>query len=276
MENRHIILIVTVLIVFVINRLYVRADNQRKEAAKKKKVLSDKEIIALLDDPLTGQKAKVSATQNDYEYADDIPDDAVFYEQSRRTSEEVLNKYYTEDGDLEREFVLMKNYLLANDFVFKKITTNEIDFLESTRIFSSFDDWSYHHSYQKEHLNIFIADISLRTTHGKTSSTVINSSIVFWLKEFPFIGHYCLFKKPIIQNIIGIFIYEDVELLKGYHTEIVKKSAQEKALTTFLKQIQFDGELEIEVINSDILIRIVNLASFDNLMKLLNCMQNSD
>ena len=118
METRFIILISIVLIVFIINRLYVRADEKRKIALKDKKTLSDKEIISMFEDPLTGEKAKVSETQTNYKYSDEISDEVVFYNEQRKTSEEVIDKYYSE-GELEREFIIIKNFLLDNGYKFK-------------------------------------------------------------------------------------------------------------------------------------------------------------
>lgn len=276
METRFIILISIVLIVFIINRLYVRADEKRKIALKDKKTLSDKEIISMFEDPLTGEKAKVSETQTNYEYSDEISDEVIFYNEQRKTSDNVLNKYYSEDGDLEREFILIKNYLLDNGFKFKSFTDSEIDFLEETITFSSFEDWNSTVSYHKNQFSIFIANTTAKVYNSKHSSRADNYSIVFWIKDFNFFGHYCFFRKPIVQNIIDVFIDEEKEIIKGYQTEIIKKSHQENAIKDYFKTINFENDLEIEIIDSNIIIRITNFASRENLIKLFDSIKNSE
>ncbi|GAA4070642.1 hypothetical protein GCM10022389_14810 [Flavobacterium cheonanense] len=275
METRFIILISIVLIVFIINRLYVRADEKRKIALKDKKTLSDKEIISMFEDPLTGEKAKVSETQTNYEYSDEISDEVVFYNEQRKTSEEVIDKYYTE-GELEREFILIKNFLLDNRYKFKFFSDSEFNFLEKTKTFSSFEDWNSTDSYHKNQLSIFIANTTAKVYNSKYSSRTENYSIVFWIKDFIFFGHYCFFKKPIVQNIIDVFIDEEKEIIKGYQTEIIKKSHQENAIKDYFKTINFENDLEIEIIDSNIIIRITNFASRENLIKLFDSIKNSE
>jgi|GEM_PF-2843252 len=275
METRFIILISIVLIVFIINRLYVRADEKRKLSLKDKKIISDKEIISMFEDPLTGEKAKVSETQTNYEYSDEISDEVVFYNEQRKTSEEVIDKYYTE-GELEREFILIKNFLLDNGYKFKFFSDSEFDFLEKTITFSSFEDWNSTDSYHKNQLSIFIANTTAKVYNSKYSSRTENYSIVFWIKDFNFFGHYCFFKKPIVQNIIDVFIDEEKEIIKGYQTEIIKKSNQENAIKDYFKTINFENDLEIEIIDSNIIMRITNFASHENLIKLFNSIKNSE
>lgn len=275
METRFIILISIVFIVFIINRLYVRADEKRKIALKDKKTLSDKEIISMFEDPLTGEKAKVSETQTNYEYSDEISDEVVFYNEKRKTSEEVIDKYYTE-GELEREFILIKNFLLDNGYKFKFFSDSEFNFLEKTITFSSFEDWNSTDSYHKNQLSIFIANTTAKVYNSKYSSRTENYSIVFWIKDFNFFGHYCFFKKPIVQNIIDVFIDEEKEIIKGYQTEIIKKSHQENVIKDYFKTINLDNDLEVEIINSNIIIRITNVASRENLIKLFDSIKNSE
>jgi len=275
METRFIILISIVLIVFIINRLYVRADEKRKLALKDKKIISDKEIISMFEDPLSGEKVKVSETQTNYEYSDEISDEVVFYNEQRKTSEEVIDKYYTE-GELEREFILIKNFLLDNGYKFKFFSDSEFNFLEKTITFSSFEDWNSTDSYHKNQLSIFIANTTAKVYNSKYSSRTENYSIVFWIKDFNFFGHYCFFKKPIVQNIIDVFIDEEKEIIKGYQTEIIKKSHQENAIKDYFKTINFENDLEIEIIDSNIIIRITNVASHENLIKLFDSIKNSE
>ncbi len=275
METRFIILISIVLIVFIINRLYVRADEKRKIALKDKKTLSDKEIISMFEDPLTGEKAKVSETQTNYKYSDEISDEVVFYNEQRKTSEEVIDKYYSE-GELEREFIIIKNFLLDNGYKFKFFSDSEFNFLEKTITFSSFEDWNSTDSYHKNQFSIFIANTTAKVYNSKYSSRTENYSIVFWIKDFNFFGHYCFFKKPIVQNIIDVFIDEEKEIIKGYQTEIIKKSHQENAIKDYFKTINFENDLEIEIIDSNIIIRITNVASRENLIKLFNSIKNSE
>ena len=275
METRFIILISIVLIVFIINRLYVRADEKRKLALKDKKIVSDKEIISMFEDPLSGEKVKVSETQTNYEYSDEISDEVVFYNEQRKTSEEVIDKYYTE-GELEREFILIKNFLLDNRYKFKFFSDSEFNFLEKTITFSSFEDWNSTDSYHKNQLSIFIANTTAKVYNSKYSSRTENYSIVFWIKDFNFFGHYCFFKKPIVQNIIDVFIDEEKEIIKGYQTEIIKKSHQENAIKDYFKTINFENDLEIEIIDSNIIIRITNVASHENLIKLFDSIKNSE
>jgi hypothetical protein len=275
METRVIILLSIVIIVFIINRLYVRADEKRKIALKDKKIISDKEIISMFEDPLTGEKAKVSETQTNYEYSDEISDEVVFYNEQRKTSEEVIDKYYTE-GELEREFIIIKNFLLDNGYKFKFFSDSEFDFLEKTITFSSFEDWNSTDSYHKNQLSIFIANTTAKVYNSKYSSRTENYSIVFWIKDFNFFGHYCFFKKPIVQNIIDVFIDEEKEIIKGYQTEIIKKSHQENAIKDYFKTINFENDLEIEIIDSNIIIRITNVASHENLIKLFDSIKNSE
>jgi hypothetical protein len=276
METRFIILFSVVLIVFIINRLYVRAEEKRKASSFDKKILSDKEIISMLEDPLTGEKVKVSETQNHYEYSDEISDELVFYEENRKTSDYVLNKYYSQDGDLEREFILIKNYLLDDGFNFKLFNDSEIDFLENTITFTSFEDWNCSDSYHKNQLSVFIVLIKAKSYGSKYSSRTENYSIVFWIKDFNFFGHYCFLKKPIVQNIIDVFINENEEIIKDYQTEIIKKSLQENIIKEYFKTINFENELEIEIYNSNIILRITNIVSYENMIKLYDSIKKSE
>lgn len=275
MEMRFIILISVVIIIFIINRLYVRFDEKRKIELKNKIIPTDKEIMELLEDPLTGEKAKVSETQNIYQYSDEVSDEIVFYDEQRKTSEAVIDKYYTE-GELEREFILIKNFLLDNGFKFKFFSDSEFDFLDKTITFSSFESWNSTDSYHKNQLSIFIANTTAKVYNSKYSSRTESYSIVFWIKDFNFLGHYCFFKKMIIQNIIDVFIDEEKEIIKGYQTEIIKKSYQENVIKDYFKTINIENDLEIEIFNSDIIIRITNDVSLENLIKLFGSIENSE
>jgi len=272
METRFIVLFSVAFFVFLIGLWVLKIDQKRRLAKKEEKPLSNKEIIALLDDPLTGEKMKVSETQNEYEYSDEI----VFYDENRRTSEHVLNKYYTEDGDLEREFILIKNYLLDNGFNFQIFSKSEIEFLENSITFTSFEDWTCTDMYHKNNLSFFIANTTSKAINSKYHYRNENTNIVFWVKDFKFSGHYCFIKQPIIQNIVNVFIDENTEIIKGYKTEIIKKSAQEKVIKDYFKNLNSSFDLEIEVFNSNIIIRMMNVASYENMIRLLNSLKNSD
>ena len=276
METRFIVLFSVAFFVFVIGLWVLKIDQKRRLVKKEEKPLSNKEIIALLDDPLTGEKMKVSETQNEYEYSDEIPDEIVFYDENRRTSEHVWNKYYTEDGDLEREFILIKNYLLDNGFNFQIFSESEIEFLENSITFTSFEDWTCTDMYHKNNLSFFIANTTSKAINSKYHSRNENTNIVFWVKDFKFSGHYCFIKQPIIHNIVNVFIDENTEIIKGYKTEIIKKSTQEKVITDYFKNLNSSFDLEIEVFNSNIIIRMMNVASYENMIKLLNSLKNSD
>lgn len=276
METRFIILFSITFFVFIIGSWVLRINKKRRLAKKEENPISNKEIIELLDDPLTGEKMRVSEKQNQYESSDEIPDEIVFYEENTRTSEHVLNKYYTEDGDLEREFILIKNHLLDNGFNFQIFSDSEIDFLEKSITFTSFEDWTCSDMYHKNNLSVFIANTISKAFNSKYYSRTENTNIVFWIKDFTFLGHYCFIKQPLIQNIVNVFIEENPEVIKGYRTEIIKKSSQEKVITDFFKNLNPSFDLEIEVFNSNIIIRMMNIASLDNMKKLLKSLKTSD
>lgn len=266
MELKFVILFSIITFVFVLNRFYVWADKKRKIEIRNKKVLTDKEIIALLDDPLTGEKVRVSDTVSDnVEY--------VYYDENRKTSETVLNKYYTQDGDLEREFILIKNYLLDEGFNFNKFNGSQVDTLEKTKILSGYLDWSYSDSYHKENISFFVASVITKSNHSKYSSRVESTDLFFWIKDFNFLGHYCFYKKGIVEHIIDIFNNNDI--IKGYETVIIKKSTMEKELIMFLKSIDYQGDLEIEANNSDIYIKVNNLATKENLVAIYQTIKKS-
>ncbi|MGC4042102.1 MAG: hypothetical protein QM710_15265 [Flavobacterium sp.] len=270
MDIKFIILFSVVFVLFLLNRFYIYAEAKRKKALKDKVIPTDREILASFDDPLTGEKIRLSDKLGD---SDDMLD-GIDYEGSNRTSEKILNKYSTQDGDLEKELHLIKNYLLDQSFVFRRFNNAETNYLEKTKILSGFEDWSYSHSYHKDNLSIFIATIVAVNNRGKGGGTIENTSICFWLRDFKFSGHYCFYKKTIAENVIGFFKSDEIELKKDYQTVIIRKSGMENELSQFLETLRFDGDLEIEVNDANVFIRITNVASFDNMARFYNLVKD--
>jgi len=264
MSLKFIILFTVIFVLFLLNRVYVHAEEKRKKSRQGKTVPTDREIIALLDDPLTGEKVTLS---ENFGNADDI-DDGLTYEGNHRTSEKVLNKYATQDGNLEHQFHLIKNYLLDIGFIFKKFSASEITLLEASQLLSGFEDWTYAYSYHKDNLSIFISFVVSTNKRTKGGAIIEDTSICFWLRDFRFYGHYCFYRKNMVDNLASLFQSAKPELKEGYQTIILKKSGNEKELSQFLENLQFDGDLEIEVHDSNVFIRITNLASLENVIKL--------
>jgi hypothetical protein len=267
MELKFVILFSMIAFVLGLNRFYVWADKKRRLELQNKIVPSDKEIISMLDDPLTGEKVSLSETASN-------SDEEVFYDESRKTSETVLNKYYTQDGDLEKEFILIKNYLLDEGFAYNKFSENEVNALEETKILSGYLDWSYSDSYHKSNLSFFVASVVIKSNHSRYSSREESTDLFFWIKDFNFIGHYCFYKKGIVEHVIDIFD-SDEDRIKRYQTVVVKKSAMDKEMLLFLKTLDYQGDLEIEAHNSDVFIKVNNLATKDNLVAVYQSIKKS-
>lgn len=262
MDIKFVILFVAVIVVFLLNRIYVYSEEKRKKQLKEEIVLTDKEIIALLDDPLTGEKVKLSKTLSKSD-----EDFRIDYEGNQRTSQKVLDNY---EEDSERELLLIKNYLLDNNFIFKKLSETEVHTLEKAKILSGFVDWKYCNSYHKENLSVFITDVLSKNHKSKYGGYIKDSNLFFWIKDFNFSGHYGFYKKNLAENLIDFFEPDMLEIKEDYHTIIFRKSGMERELTKLLKQLEFDGDMEIEVLNSNIFIRILNFASLENLISFYN------
>ena len=170
----------------------------------------------------------------------------------------------------DKEALKALNYLISES-EYRKTTLSEeqIQILESTRILSKYDNWSFSNSFKLEFCNGFVFTPTVEL-HGNTrhQEDFIESQLMFWVISKHDLGHYYLREKKISEKVFDIIRNDDELKLDNYESFTYKKTTNLLHITQILKSLEGQKSLEIELLNNNIFIKTLNLLHLDDILRI--------
>jgi len=249
---------------FCIYVIFIPKTEEEKEYERKQKEFLDD---GLLTDPETGAKITLEQAesghwiQHDNEYST-VP-------------ESEIEKLYTEEQKNAERAV---NYLKQSRVYKKyKFDDKEIDFLEKSNILSKYDNWSYSNSFKIENNKGFVFLPAIKYDDngvGYFSNEYEESQLMFWIKLDNDFGHYYLREKENVEKFFDLIRKDDDLDLKNYEVFTVKKTMNIVPLINILKHFEKQKELEIEVIESNLLIKNTKYINLVDIQRIEEVIKN--
>lgn len=270
MPNYIIYILLFVFVAFVINRLYVAADSQRKRRKTFQRNFTDQEIIQAMDDPLTGEKYVVSAInevdRDDFdpnEVIDELDelDEIESFETNKKVHEKFIRNNLEKDSP-EYNYAIYINYLLEHGFEKIKFSKSQKILLNSTVLFNS----TYKKSiFQKGKCILFLLE----------EGYDYDFNLVFWFETKYSLGHYYFHKAGLREYLTWFMNPGGLRLLKGYHRYEIVPTLQKQALIRVLSPLlDPEWDLEIEVKEQQVWVRVLHALDYKTVPKMLEKAQH--
>jgi hypothetical protein len=189
-------------------------------------------------------------------------------------SESEIEKLYTEE---EKNIERAAN-LLIGDIELKrtKFSDEQIERLEKTVILKKYDAWNYYYCFHNTQLNfyIFFPTVEIQQkVYTHYPDNFVETQIMFWIDLKQQHGHYYLRQKSTLESIFNHFNLDAKSFLKDYLTLVQEPSDNPLQLLRKVKPFEKIPNLEIEVSESDLLIKNREWVSTAALKKLLDAVK---
>ncbi|MEJ6792510.1 MAG: hypothetical protein QNK89_07215 [Lacinutrix sp.] len=183
----------------------------------------------------------------------------------RTLSEKELDKIPTE-GEKQAEIAL--NYLRKSTrfrtIEFKDI---EIETLNSTKILTSYDDWSYSNSFKFENSYIFVPAPEIHSSKYYRED-YIESHLMLWIKIDSINGHYVFREKSSFEKFSDSIRNDDEIQLKDYECFTIKKSHNIIIINSIMSKILPNKDLEIEIMDDNLFIKTLKLVCLEDVKRM--------
>ena len=250
-------------LVFLVYTITLPKSEEEKEYERKQKEFLDD---GLLTDPETGAKLTLEQAESGHWIQHD--------NEFKTVPESEIEKLYTEE---QKNGVRTVN-VLKESRAYRKYDFNdeEIDFLDSSNILSKYDDWGYCDSFKFENENgfVFLPVVEYYDTGTAYYSNAFKDlQLMFWIKLKDDFGHYYLREQDNTEKIFDYFRGKGDLKVKNYEVFTLDKTTNVVELLKLLKPFEDQKELEIEVIQSNLLIkntRYINMDDFLRIEEIIN------
>ena len=259
--------VIALLVLYFLSKPYnffTKGSKQEQEYNKKLKESLAEEFII---DPETGAKLTLEQAESGHWIAHDnefltIPDsdiDKLFTEEQKNTERGI--NYLKEKTDYRKQ----------------KLTKQEIQILEETKILSKYDDWSYSNCYRLEYANGFVflpAVKFIDKETGYVDNSYHESQIMFWLKLNIDFGHYYLREKSKVEKFFDLIKNDDDLKLKNYESFTFRKSTDLLKIIRILKSFEGSKGLEIELMDRNLFVKNQKLANLEDIKRIESVIKN--
>ncbi|WP_104734523.1 hypothetical protein [Hanstruepera ponticola] len=247
-------------IVYAFYFMFTFKTKKEKEYEKKlKKSLEDEFII----DPETGTKLTLEEAESGHWIAHD--------NEFRTIPETELENLPTEDEKIAERAL---NYLRkSKDYRKTKLTDEQLDIFEKTKILNSYDDWHYSNPFEFKNGIVFLPAPEL---HGMTyyQDTYCESHLMYWIKIDNINGHYFFREKSSGEKFLDLLRKDDELEINDYECFTLKKSHNIILIKNLLKNFENQKGLEIEIDNDNLFIKTTKLVNLDDIYKIENIIKN--
>lgn len=230
---------------------------------KLKESLADEYII----DPETGAKITLEQAESGHWLAHD--------NEFKTMSESDIEKLYTkEQKDAERGVNYLKEKI---EYRKQKLSEQELQILEKTKILSKYDDWSYSDCFRFEFADGFAflpAVKILDNEPGYFDTSYHESQVMFWLKLDFDLGHYYLREKSSVEKIFDLIKSDDDLKLKNYESFTFKESSNFIKIIKILKEFEGSKGLEIEFMDNNLFVKNKKLANLEDIKRIESVIKN--
>lgn len=238
-----------------------------KEQVEYEKKLEENLADEFIIDPETGARLTLEQAESGHW----IDHDNEHYQMP----ESEIDKLYTEEQkNIERAANLLKG---DEDLKRTKFNDEQIERLEKTVILKKYDYWSYHYCFYNTELDyyVFLPTIELhQKVYTHFPDNLIETQIMFWINLKHDHGHYYLRQESTLESIFNHFNQEVRTFLKDYITIVQEPSDNALKLLQGIKKLENIPNLEIEVFNSDLLIKTRKWVTAEGLKNLHDVVKN--
>ncbi|MDH7913858.1 hypothetical protein [Winogradskyella sp. SYSU M77433] len=252
MIENFILILIFVLITYISYAWITHRTESEKEYDKKlKESLKDEFII----DPETGKKLTLEEAESGNWSIEDYPDD-----EFRVMPLDELEKIPEEQSRVAQHAI---NYLKSSkSFRECELTEDDIETLDSTKILSGYDDWSYSHPFK------FDKGILILPVGKLNTSNYSESYILIWLKISNINGHYLFKEKTAVERFFDRIRKDNDIIFDNYECATIKKSFNKVLVKNLAEKIISHQGLEIEIHNDNLFIQTLRLVNIEDIKKL--------
>lgn len=244
--------------------LFTKGSKQEQEYNRKlKESLADEFII----DPETGAKLTLEQAESGHWIAHDNEFNTI--------SESDIDKLFSEEQKNAKRGI---NYLKeSSDYRKQKFTEQDIHILEKTKTLSKYDDWSFGNCFRLEYANgfVFLPAVKIIDNEpGYFDNSYHESQVMFWLKLNIDLCHYYLREKSKVEKFFDLLKNDDDLKLQNYESFTFRKSPNLINIIRILKSFEGNKGLEIEFMDSTLLIKSQKLANLEDIKRIENVIKN--
>jgi hypothetical protein len=191
---------------------------------------------------------------------------------NRVKSQEEINKFFV---GREKEAEELINHIKLKKYKFTKLTNSQLTFLDKTKIFEKYNDWSYSNSFSFDNGKnfIFLPAVKINSLH-RYQDDYHESQIMFWIKIEKLSGHYYFREKTNFESFTDLIRNDDEIKLDDYECFSFKHSNNKINLIKLLKLIEIEKELEIEIIEENLLIKTLKFPNMEDFLRIENVIKN--
>ena len=261
MDDLYIILLFIGIVVFLYWAFTFKSKSEKEYDKKIKESLEDEYII----DPETGAKLTLEEAESGHW----VEHDNEFH----TTPEPDIEKLHTAE---QQEAEKAINYLKEKpEYRKKKLTPDQVDFIEQIKTLSKYDDWSYSNPFKIEYCNGFVFLPAVRLNgHSYYDNDYHESQIMFWIKLEIDLGHYYLREKSKTEKIFDLIRNDDDLKLNNYESFTFRKTDNLIVLINILKNFEGEKGLEIEFLDNNLFIKNTKLINTADILQIEKIVKN--
>lgn len=165
---------------------------------------------------------------------------------------------------------------LSNNEYYKKLDTlpnQEIDIINSSRMFSEYDEWTFTYCYEFDKGFVFLPEMKISISPD-IGPFYFNSKIMFSLKINSLIGHYGLKPKESGEKFHDLFRSNGHLTLNNYETFTFRHSHNIREINKFLKHFENEKNLELEINDTHLIIKSLNLITIHDIKRIEKIIQH--
>lgn len=259
MNDTAAIIIGLVIVFGLWKTMTYKTKEEKEEELKLKKSLQDEFIY----DPETGAKLTLEQAESGH---------WVTHNNSNRIKEadEIEQFYHGREQDAEK----LINHIKSIGYTSKIFTDSEFELLETTKILSKYDDWSYSNplSANNRTHSVFFPAVAIQP--NRHHSGYHESQLMFWVKDEQLSGHYYFREKTHFESLSDIVRIDDDIKFEDYECFTIKKSQTILYTIKALTFLNHEKELEIEILDGNLFIKTLCFPSMEDFLRIEKVVKN--
>lgn len=182
-----------------------------------------------------------------------------------KSEEEIKNNFFNET---EIEYEYLKRYLFMNNFVRFEMIDEDFEILSKTSILKKYDDWKFFESFSNNKILVSILTVYYEAKHRQQSG-FNQRQIILKYNDLKLSGHYYFRSKTISEVFTDKYIRNDDDIkLENFECFTLIKSSNVLYLNNLIKKIDFDYNIEIEILDGTLILKNINFSTTEEFIKL--------
>lgn len=251
--------VVFLIVLSILGKFFKKSDVEKDYEKKLKERLNDE----FLYDPETGARFTIEQAE-DGSWINHKNDSRI------KSSKEIENYY---DGS-EKIVEEIANYLKSKNYKPVKLSSNQIEKLEASKLFEKYSDWSYSNSFSFNNEKSFVFFPEVHINQINRDSHFRGYQIMFWTKINNNFGHYYLREKALSEKFFDLLRKDDDFKIDGFEVFTIKENKDIIPIINTLNHFERETNLEIEINKDDLYLKTLTEPSLDDFMRLEEKIQN--